>query len=265
MKALGVRCLQALGCYGAARSLGRRVLACLPAARRQRRRMKAFYAQFIRPGDLCFDVGANLGDRTAVFVELGARVVAVEPQSRCRRRLERRFRRSPQVRLVPRALGAEPGELVMKVSDADSISSLSPEWIASVKASGRFADYTWDRTETVAVTTLDRLVAEHGRPRFCKIDVEGFEAEVLRGLTQPLEVVSFEFTPEYLQAALASVRRLAGLGRVRFNYSEAESMRLALPAWVGAEAIVRLLTALPDPSVFGDVYAKFTSEPGPGK
>lgn len=257
MRAALVALLRRLRLYGPAKDLGRALLGLTPAARRQQKRMREFYAQFIRPGDLCFDVGANLGDRTAIFLALGARVVAVEPQSRCRRQLARRFRGQARVTLVPAALGAAPGTAQMNVSEADTLSSLSPEWIASVKASGRFAGYDWNRTETVPVTTLDRLIAEHGRPRFCKIDVEGFEAEVLSGLTRPLEVVSFEFTPEYLRAALTCVRRLASLGRVRFNYSVGESMTLALPEWVAAEPMQTTLSILPDPSVFGDVYARF--------
>lgn len=195
MKAALAASLRRLGVYAGVKDLGRRLLAVSPAAFRQRRRMRDFYAGFIRPGDLCFDVGANLGDRTAVFLRLGARVVAVEPQARCRRRLLRRFGRNPRVVLVPRALGAQPGAAEMKVSEADTISSLSADWIARVQASGRFAGYAWNQTERVEVTTLDALIREHGTPAFCKIDVEGFEAEVLKGLSAPLRAVSFEFTP----------------------------------------------------------------------
>jgi protein-L-isoaspartate O-methyltransferase len=50
---------------------------------RQRSRaaaMDALYRQFVKPGDLVFDIGAHVGDRVAAFRRLGARVVAVEPQ-----------------------------------------------------------------------------------------------------------------------------------------------------------------------------------------
>lgn len=258
MKRAALELLQRLHLYGPAKAVGRGLQALLPAARHQRRRMREFYAQFIRPGDLCFDVGANLGDRTAVFLGLGARVVAVEPQAHCRERLQHRFRNLPQMVLVPKALGERTGELVMNVSNAETISSLSPDWIASVKASGRFAGHTWDRTETVAVTTLDDLIREFGQPAFCKVDVEGYEEQVFLGLTQPLRVASFEFTPEFLRPALRSAQRLAGLGgEVRFNYSLGESMRLELNDWVTADVLAEKLAALPDASVFGDVYTRF--------
>jgi FkbM family methyltransferase len=249
--------LQRLHLYAFAKDFGRSLMSLHPSALRQRQRMRAFYAQFIQPGDLCFDVGANLGDRTAIFLELGARVVAVEPQRRCRQQLQRRFRRETRFVLVPKALGDRPGEAVMNVAEADTISSLSPEWIHSVRASGRFAGYTWNKTETVAVTTLDALIAEFGPPVFCKIDVEGYEFQVLQGLNRGLAMISFEFTPEYLEPAISSIRRLAQLGPVAFNYSEGESMQWQQPEWLGAEAMISRLRALPDPTVFGDVYARF--------
>lgn len=223
---------------------------------RHQRRARRLYAAFVRRGDLCFDVGANKGDNTAFLLGLGARVVAVEPQAACVARLRERFGYRRDVTLVAKALGTIPGEAEMNLGDADTISSLSPAWIESVKASGRFAGHRWDRKVTVPVTTLDQLIHEHGLPRFCKIDVEGFELEVLRGLTQPMPALSFEFTPEFLRAALDCVRYLDGLGRAQFNYSIEHTMRLSMPQWVDAAEISFLLTALPDPGVFGDVYAR---------
>ena len=48
--------------------------------RRRAAAMDRLYGNFVRPGDLVFDVGAHVGDRVASFRRLGARVVAVEPQ-----------------------------------------------------------------------------------------------------------------------------------------------------------------------------------------
>ena len=44
----------------------------------------------------------------------------------------------------------------------------------------------------VPVTTLDQLILRYGRPYYCKVDVEGYEVEVFRGLTQPIPMISFE-------------------------------------------------------------------------
>lgn len=222
--------------------------------------MLAFYSQFISEGDLCFDIGANIGERTEVFVKLGGTVVAVEPQDVCVRRLRRRFGGSGSVRIVHKALGERDGQAEMMLSKAHMLSSLSKGWIDSVKASGRLSEYTWDRSVMVPVTTLDRLIGEYGQPVFCKIDVQGFEFEVVKGLSQPIKAMSLEYTPEFIGAAINSVRRLAGIGMLWFNYSVGESMRLSLPEFVGAEEMCDILAGVPDSTTYGDVYA--TCDPG---
>ena len=151
-----------------------------------------------------FDVGANVGNRTKILRKLGARVVAVEPQEACRAILKAHF--TEGVEIVEEALGEAEGETTMYVSNADTISSLSPEWIETVKRSGRFAQYSWNERRTVKLTTLDHLIARYGLPRFMKIDVEGYELEVLKGLTQPVEALSIEFTPERAATTFACPR-----------------------------------------------------------
>ena len=112
-----------------------------PAHRRHRQQMRAFYSDFIRDGDLCFDVGANMGNRVDVFLELGARVVAVEPQDDCCRELRRKYGTSERVEVVPKALGETNGEARLMISSASTLSTLSNEWIDTVTKSGRFSTY----------------------------------------------------------------------------------------------------------------------------
>ncbi|HTO92314.1 MAG TPA: FkbM family methyltransferase [Candidatus Sulfotelmatobacter sp.] len=227
--------------------------------------MRAFYAGFVRAGDLVFDVGANVGSRTKVFLRLEARVVAVEPQPACADLLARAFAREPRVTIVREALGREPGAAEMRLSDASTISSMSEGWIAAVRGSGRFTQYHWDRSVTVPVTTLDRLIQRVGRPRFIKIDVEGFEREVLEGLSASVPALSFEFTPEWLESTFACVAHLESLGMRQFNYSLGESMRLERADWLaGSELRACLLALRGDTRVFGDVYARAQTASGAG-
>jgi len=219
--------------------------------------MLRFYSEFMGKSDLAFDVGASLGNRTDVFLKLGATVVAVEPQDACVQQLRKKYQNDRRVIIVQKALGDKEGKAELMVSDGHQISSLSREWISSVKASGRFSMYRWDKSVIVSVTTLDNLVEEYGKPAFCKIDVEGFEFEVLKGLSHPIGAISFEFTPEFIDRATDCIERLDNMGVARFNYSLGESMRLSLRTWVEAEEIVEVLMSLPDKTVFGDVYAKF--------
>jgi FkbM family methyltransferase len=228
----------------------------------QPRRMARFYARFIGPGDLCFDIGAHVGSRIPAWSRLGARIVAVEPHPTCVRILRRLYGGAPNVELVEAALGASPGEQVMLVCDREpTVSTLSQEWASTMRRRRRsFATVRWDRLVVVRVTTLDALIARYGEPVFCKIDVEGYDLEVLTGLSQPLRALSFEYVPPALDTALACLDRLRQLGPYEFNWSPGESMRLQLPDWVDARQVAALLRSLSDQANPGDVYARLRHE-----
>jgi FkbM family methyltransferase len=217
-----------------------------------------FYSQFVQPGDLCFDVGANVGRRTQVFLDLKVRVVAVEPQEQCMAKLQSKFRGNENVILVRSAVGEKPGKAQIQLCDSHSLSSLSPRWIESVRMSGRYAQCTWDRSVTIDVTTLDVLIAQYGRPAFIKLDVEGYEYEALKGLSQPVPAICFEFTPEFMDSAGKCIERLSQLGSVRFNYClEHAQTSLQLAAWEAAEQIRQRLSLLSAQNQAGDIYARF--------
>src|SRR5690606_31886866 len=157
--------------------------------------MDALYARFLAPGDLAFDVGAHVGDRTASFRRLGARVVAVEPQPLCLGALRPLYGGDPQVALVEAACGAAPGTVRLHVNSANpTVSTASAGFVAAAGGAAGWEGQVWEAAIDVPATTLDALVAAHGRPAFTKIDVEGYEDEVLAGLSRPLPALSFEFT-----------------------------------------------------------------------
>ncbi|HVM15747.1 MAG TPA: FkbM family methyltransferase [Egibacteraceae bacterium] len=238
----------------------RQVRAAVPPLERDlRRRRMAFYTSWISPGDLCFDVGANVGNRVDIFVRLGARVVAVEPQPECLAELRRRFGQSGQVTILPFGLAASKGSMLLHVSSTyHPVSTMSERFMDETKASGRFGDTTWTTTQEVEVATLDSVIREYGMPRFCKIDVEGFEYEVLRGLSQPLPALSFEFTPEVLEQTSRCLERLAALGEYEYNFSLGESMRWE-SEWSGGPALLAALSRFAPGSDWGDVYARLVS------
>lgn len=225
------------------------------------RRMRRFYAGFVGAGDLCVDVGAHVGDRIAAFRALGARVVAVEPQPHLARLLRRLHGSDPGVTILEVALGSAPGEAELRVNRRNpTLSSLSPAWLGTVAASPRFPGERWDGAVRVPLVTLDTLIAEYGLPAFAKIDVEGFEPEVLAGLSRPLPALSFEVLPEAADAAIACVWRVAALGPYRFNISPGESFAWGLRDWVGpadmAEWLRRMGQGMEAGEKGGDVYAR---------
>jgi FkbM family methyltransferase len=204
---------------------------------------------------LVFDVGANTGDKTQEFLKHGAKVVCFEPQPACIEALQQRFRGNNHVVVVPTAIGADAGVAELSIcTEAPTISTLSTMW-----KEGRFKDHTWDRTETVPVTTLDAAIEQYGMPFYCKIDVEGFEKSVLMGLTRPIPVLSFEFCAEGLAQTRACLGLLDSLGYSAFNICLGEAKTYLIRGAVSATELWNRLKGLRDPLAWGDIYATMGS------
>ena len=228
--------------------------------RERRAAMERLYGAFIRPGDLVFDVGAHVGDRIAAFRRLKARVVAVEPQPALVRTLRLIYGRDRAVAIEPVAVGRSAGEIELKLNiDNPTVSTASPEFIAAADGAAGWEGQAWTRSVRVPVTTLDALIARHGVPAFVKIDVEGFEAEALAGLTRPVAALSFEFTTIQRNVALAALERCRTLGYAHFNAALGESQTLVHPQWQDTDRIARWLVALPDCANSGDIYARLAA------
>ncbi len=223
-------------------------------------KLKRLYRPFIQPGDLAFDIGAHVGNRTRVWAGLGARVVAIEPQADLATFLRWKFKGRDDVTVVETALAATPGIASMHIDPTNpTVTTLSSEWIDQVTSGEGFEDVAWKPPVEVEATTFDRLVATHGLPDFCKIDVEGFEAEVLKGLSQPIKALSLEFLPAAIEVAIEAIDRLETLGRYRYNVSFGEGMAFDLADWRSADRMRDWLAKQEGGRRSGDVYAHIQS------
>ena len=229
--------------------------------RRLARWDRGLYRTYIRPGDLVFDVGANRGDKVAVFVALGARVLAIEPDARTAAALRLRFAHESRVQVLAAGVGASIGEMLFHPSAHPTRSTFT---VDRMRRLGDGEQIAWGPGVRVPVSTLDALIATHGVPRFCKIDVEGYEPEVLRGLTQPLPALSFEFHGELLDDASGCVETLARLGMHHLNvvlhpsgrHRHQKLNRLYLPTHVsGADLLTTLRAIAASHPLTGDVWA----------
>jgi FkbM family methyltransferase len=237
--------------YGVARSLR-----IYYGDRTRRRAMDALHARFLNPGDLAFDIGAHVGDRVASFRRLGARVVAVEPQPALARVLRLFYALDSGVTIEQVAVGREEGRIELKLNLPNpTVATASDDFIKAATGAPGWEAQRWTRTVEVPMTTLDALIARHGLPRFAKIDVEGFEDEVIAGLSQPLPALSLEFTTIQREVARKAITRLAGIAPYVFNAALGESQRLVHDRPLDSAAIIRWLERLPVEANSGDIYA----------
>lgn len=220
--------------------------------------MDRLYSEFVRPGDLVFDIGAHVGDRIGAFRRLGARMVALEPQPALAKTLRLIYGRDPMVTIEDAAVGREPGFVTLNVNLKNPmISTASADFMAAAAGAPGWEGQVWSKRVQVQLTTLDALIAQHGTPAFIKIDVEGYEAEVLAGLSQPVAALSFELTLIQRDVAHACIARCEALGYAQFNASLGESQTFEHDGWVDAKAIARWLDDLPPQANSGDIYARF--------
>lgn len=211
-----------------------------------------------REGDLIFDVGANQGYKTDIFLRLGAKVVAVEPDGISQETLKEKFlshrlKKKPLV-IVGNAVSDKSSVTTMWIETPGSAkNTLSKKWAETLKDDDKrfghkVAFEHWKEVETVSV---EQLISTHGTPFFLKIDVEGHELSVLRGMQRTVPFLSFEVNlPEFKPEGLECIQvlgRLAPDGE--FNYTPDCRRGLVLKQWPGAEQFSEILASCTDPSI----------------
>jgi FkbM family methyltransferase len=167
------------------------------------------------------------------------------------------YGRDPAVTIEASGVAAETGRANLHLSSrTPTVSTFADSWMSDVQSDRRFQRVQWDSVISVPLITLDELIARHGEPQFCKIDVEGFEHKVLSGLSRPIPALSFEYIPVAAEHAIACVERISALGDYRYRHSRVETHRWAGRSWSEPGTMINILRTLPtNDDRSGDVYA----------
>lgn len=218
-----------------------------------------FYNKIIKKGDLVFDIGANIGNYTAIFSSLGAKVICLEPQNYCYSFLKLRFGYKKNIIIIQKAVDANIGKKEIFVSEHHGISSMSREWIENVQISGRFSNTHWNKKEKVKTTTLSELINIFGTPNYCKIDVEGYEFNVIQGLENKIPLISFELSYENITLAFNCINYLNSLGEIQLNLILGNYKGFVFDEWMDKDSFIKYLQELKEKLFVADIFVKFIS------
>ena len=209
--------------------------------------------KLLNSGDLFFDIGAHLGEKSKKILDKNLKIVMLEPLPQCVKQLKENFRNNKNVEILEKAVGRTSGNMTLEVnSKMPTISTMAKHWKI-----GRFSDQKWDQKISVEVITLDHLIKIYGLPNYIKIDVEGFELDVLLGLSQKAGIISFEFTSEFLDQSIKCLNHLKKIGYSEFNLSIGESRKFFFE-WSNADNLILNLKneSKKNKLLWGDIYCK---------
>ena len=206
-----------------------------------------FLAARVRAGDVCLDVGANVGAyvlQLAHWSRPNGRVIAFEPNPAAAQLLEwhaRVNRLTDRVAVIRAAVGAESGTAMMRVAGIDGRGRLGVE---NPELAGHTAPVQ------VPVTTIDAFCGARGlKPRWLLIDIEGYEIAALQGARRTLAA---DPRPEVVVEFHPSAWPLSGTSRAAAE---------ALLRELGATPV--LLTAQGDPfTTHGIVHLTWSRDGG---
>ena len=221
----------------------------------------SFYRNILRgfqKGDLIFDVGANHGYKTDIFLKSWATVIALDPDEHNREILIQKFlryrlKKKPLVIVGKAVSSTNSVERFWIDAPGSALNTLSTKWVDSLRENeNRFGQQLnfgkWKDVETVSI---EQLISDFGAPFFIKIDVEGHELSVLLGMKNPVPYLSFEVNlPEFKPEGLQCVQMLSNLAPEGvFNYTPDCRSGLALLHWLRADAFTVALESCNESSI----------------
>jgi FkbM family methyltransferase len=194
--------------------------------------------------DLVFDIGANAGHKALQFDRVAKKVICLEPDPTAVEALQARFASRPSIIILAEGVGDTVGSLeLIRLEKGSAYNTFSNKW--AEYRSQKSAQEKSGTVVVVPITTLDKLIEVHGVPNYIKIDVEGFEIQVLRGLSHAVPLVSFECNlPIFEQESIDCLGELERLHENScYNWIADDGHSFASQQWVSAGEMERVIKA----------------------
>jgi len=203
--------------------------------------------------DLIFDVGAHLGEKSKFFIEKKIKTILIEPLPNCVKYLKKKYSRNKYVEIIQKGLGEKSSKKILMVNKSmPTTSTIAKHW-----KKGRFSNLNWNHQIQIEITTLDNLIEQFGSPKYIKIDVEGYELNVLKGLSKKSGIISFEATSEFLTNAEKCIKYLKEIGYTKFTFSIGEQRKFFCD-WLNSNQTMNLIKTQikKDKYFWADIYCK---------
>jgi FkbM family methyltransferase len=168
---------------------------------------------------LIFDIGANTGNFTQEFLSAypDSSMILIEANDDLIPILKEKFLGNQNIVILNYLMSSINNQHInFYISDTNTISTASHDWMNL----SRFSDtYRWNKVIKKETINLDRLIEIYGKPDLIKIDVEGYELEVIKGLSSKQLEICFEWVEEDYDKLNSIVKYLEYLGYNNFGFT----------------------------------------------
>ncbi|WP_034886445.1 FkbM family methyltransferase [Gillisia sp. JM1] len=192
--------------------------------------------------NLIFDVGANIGSKSIIFSKLARKVVSFEPSEKLFIFLQKKFANT-NVILFNYALGnsVSKSDLYI-VENNEAYNSLNKKHIEITATSRNIATIDTVKHQQVNVEIIENFITKFGIPKYIKIDVEGYEYEVIKGLKTTVPIISFEANlPEFSEESIQIIKYLDELSLNRYKYNFTVSNSFIMKNFIAKEEAINFL------------------------
>jgi FkbM family methyltransferase len=191
---------------------------------------------------ILFDIGANRGLYTDSNAKKYDKFILVEANKHLCNFLKNNYINNPNI-IIEQKIVSSDKNTVFYISNVDVISSCDSEWINNSRFSNKSC-YNFNKTTDNESITIDELVEKYGIPEYIKIDVEGYELNVLKSMTKKYCPIGFEWAEEKKDELLLSLEYVKSLGYEKFCLQKEDKYDFVPEKWLDYNQIYKIVDEL---------------------